>query len=127
MSVPTPARARALSGAGAGSDLRRASTPSGLVSGLAGADATASSSAASSQVVGSGSGSAAVANAGGASRADQIIYRFYLKTVGILVDGRVTHFGAQRGERKKDKWVGLSGPVRQCGSVRLSLSCIWLP
>ncbi|CAK9786582.1 hypothetical protein CC85DRAFT_283201 [Cutaneotrichosporon oleaginosum] len=80
MSV-TPARARALSGAG--SDPRRNS------------DATATSSPASSQVV-------------GASRADQIIYRFYLKTVAILVDGRVTHLSAQRGERKKDRWFNLT-------------------
>ncbi|BEI87430.1 uncharacterized protein CcaverHIS019_0101480 [Cutaneotrichosporon cavernicola] len=83
MSV-TPARARAPSGAG--SDPRRNS------------DATATSSPASSQV------------AWGASRADQIIYRFYLKTVAVLVDGRVTHVSAQRGERKKDRWFNITVP-----------------
>ncbi|GMK54442.1 hypothetical protein CspeluHIS016_0110280 [Cutaneotrichosporon spelunceum] len=75
--------ARAFANSAAGPDPRRNS------------DATATSSAASSQVV------------GGASRADQIIYRFYLKTVAVLVDGRVTHVSAQRGEHKKDRWTDL--------------------
>ncbi|EJT47888.1 hypothetical protein A1Q1_03194 [Trichosporon asahii var. asahii CBS 2479] len=42
------------------------------------------------------------------SRADQITYRFYIKTVSVLVDGRVTHFG--KGERKKDRWFNLTVP-----------------
>lgn len=66
--------------------------------------ATASSSAASSQVVGSSPSTSAAA-----TRADQIVYRFYLKTVGVLVDARVTHYGGQLGERKKDRWVGVGG------------------
>jgi autophagy-related protein 13 len=60
-------------------------------------DPLASSSAASSQIIGAAAGGAQP------SRADQIVYRFYLKTVGVLVDGRVTHFN--KGERKKDRWV----------------------
>lgn len=39
------------------------------------------------------------------SRADQIVYRIYLKTVGVLVEGRLTHYGGRVEERKKDKWV----------------------
>ncbi|ORY26576.1 autophagy-related protein 13-domain-containing protein [Naematelia encephala] len=54
--------------------------------------------------------------AAASSRADQVVYRFYLKTVGVLIDGRLTHYGGGNGrgdkERKKDKWVrsiGLDG------------------
>lgn len=64
----------------------------GALAGLGGGSAGASSSAAS------GSNTP--------SRADQITYRFYIKTVSVLVDGRVTHFG--KGERKKDRWVSTS-------------------
>jgi autophagy-related protein 13 len=64
-------------------------------------------SASSSQIVSPG-GSASPTSA---NRTDQIVHRVYLKTVGILVDGRLTHSGGGREdkdkERKKDKWVGL--------------------
>ena len=42
-------------------------------------------------------------------RADQVIYRVYVKTVEVLVEGRLTHYGngSKGGERKKDKWVSL--------------------
>ncbi|BEI79622.1 hypothetical protein CcaverHIS002_0101510 [Cutaneotrichosporon cavernicola] len=93
MSV-TPARARAPSGAG--SDPRRNS------------DATATSSPASSQV------------AWGASRADQIIYRFYLKTVAVLVDGRVTHVSAQRGGAQEGPLVQHHRP-----RYRVSQTLLW--
>ncbi|WWD20636.1 hypothetical protein CI109_105112 [Kwoniella shandongensis] len=62
----------------------------------------ASSSASSSQI------------AGQTSRQDQVLYRFYLKTVGVLVEGRLTHYGGGGGkattEKKKDKWFNLSLP-----------------
>jgi autophagy-related protein 13 len=43
------------------------------------------------------------------SRADQIIHRFFLKTVAVLVEARLTHAQSLLGkgkEGKKDKWVG---------------------
>jgi hypothetical protein len=42
------------------------------------------------------------------SKQDQIIHRCYIKTVGVLVEGRLTHYGATaaKGEKRKDKWVG---------------------
>ncbi|KAK6906727.1 hypothetical protein I203_100714 [Kwoniella mangroviensis CBS 8507] len=49
-----------------------------------------------------------------ASRADQVLYRFYLKTVQVLVDGRLTHYGGtvgkKPGDKKKDKWFNLILP-----------------
>jgi hypothetical protein len=44
------------------------------------------------------------------NRQDQIVHRFYLKTVGVLVDGRLTHHGvgvSKNGgkEPRVDKWV----------------------
>lgn len=42
-----------------------------------------------------------------AGRADQVLYRFYLKTVAVLVEGRLTHY-ANVSTEKKDRWVGLS-------------------
>lgn len=60
------------------------------------------------------------------NRADQIMYRFYIKTVSVLVDGRVTHFG--KGKRKEDRWVSHSSRSRQlqtsskCPSVALGCS-----
>ncbi|WWC65350.1 uncharacterized protein I303_107968 [Kwoniella dejecticola CBS 10117] len=48
---------------------------------------------------------------GQVSRTDQVLYRFYLKTVGVLVDGRLTHYaGKQAGEKKYDKWFNLILP-----------------
>ncbi|WRT70610.1 uncharacterized protein IL334_007608 [Kwoniella shivajii] len=48
------------------------------------------------------------------NRSDQVLYRFYLKTVGVLVDGRLTHYGGavgkKTGEKKKDKWFNLILP-----------------
>jgi autophagy-related protein 13 len=48
----------------------------------------------------------------GVNRTDQIIHRVYLKTVGVLVDGRLTHYGGGRNaddkDKKKDKWVNVS-------------------
>lgn len=67
-----------------------------------------SSSASSSQVV-SPAGGGAVPGSSGINRTDQIVHRVYLKTVGVLVDGRLTHYGGGRHgddrDRKKDKWV----------------------
>jgi hypothetical protein len=47
------------------------------------------------------------------SKSDQVIYRIYLKTVGVLVEGRLTPYGGsglgnggKNGDKKKDKWVG---------------------
>lgn len=42
-----------------------------------------------------------------AGRADQVLYRFYLKTVAVLVEGRLTHYANVSAE-KKDRWVGPS-------------------
>ena len=42
-----------------------------------------------------------------------MVHRFYVKTVSILVEGRLTHYGAlqgKNGEKKKDKWVRHSLP-----------------
>ena len=33
------------------------------------------------------------------------MYRFYLKTLGVIVEGRLSAPGGKGGERKKDKWV----------------------
>ncbi|TXT03869.1 hypothetical protein VHUM_04292 [Vanrija humicola] len=73
-----------------------ASASASVVAGVPNADAT--SSASSSQIA-----------PGGVSRADQIVYRFYLKTVSVLVDGRVTHL-RNAAERKKDRWFNLTIP-----------------
>ncbi|OCF31732.1 hypothetical protein I316_06539 [Kwoniella heveanensis BCC8398] len=66
----------------------------------------ASSSASSSQAVMSDK-----------KRVDQVIYRLYLKTVNVLVDGRLTHTSGSSGpgqasasEKKQDKWFNLSLP-----------------
>ncbi|KAK8850453.1 hypothetical protein IAR55_004371 [Kwoniella newhampshirensis] len=80
----------------------RAATPQ-LVPQPTGERNLASSSASSSQI------------AGQTSRQDQVLYRFYLKTVGVLVEGRLTHYGGSAGgkgsvEQKKDKWFNLSLP-----------------
>jgi autophagy-related protein 13 len=41
------------------------------------------------------------------SKADQVVDRAYLKTVGILAESRLTQYvGSKPGERKMDKWVG---------------------
>jgi autophagy-related protein 13 len=87
MSAPSRARAASLTGGDRSRDVL----------------ASRSSSAASSQIVGIGGTAGSTSGSGAPSRADQIIYRFYLKTVGVLVDGRVTHF--TKGEPKKDRWV----------------------
>lgn len=59
----------------------------------------------------SSASSSVTANAsGGANRNDQVVHRFYIKTVEILSDGRLTHYGnnlGPKGEKKKDKWVRL--------------------
>lgn len=74
-------------------------------------------SASSSQVVTPVSGG----GSGGVNRTDQIIHRVYLKTVGVLVDGRLTHYGGGRPgddkDKKKDKWVfpSLSVPIKLSG------------
>ncbi|TYJ55645.1 hypothetical protein B9479_003677 [Cryptococcus floricola] len=44
-----------------------------------------------------------------AARADQVLYRFYLKTVAVLVDARLTHYGSQTAD-KKDRWFNLILP-----------------
>ncbi|KAK4687701.1 autophagy-related protein 13, partial [Tremellales sp. Uapishka_1] len=47
------------------------------------------------------------------SREDQVLHRFYLKTIEVLVEGRLTHYGgAPSGgkEGKRDKWFNLSLP-----------------
>lgn len=64
------------------------------------ASSTASLSAPVSPAGGSGVGQS------GVNRNDQIIHRIYLKTVGVLVDGRLTHNGRES-DRRKDKWVSL--------------------
>ncbi|EIW69958.1 hypothetical protein TREMEDRAFT_71468 [Tremella mesenterica DSM 1558] len=51
--------------------------------------------------------------AGQPSREDQVIHHFYLKTVGVLVDGRLTHFGSvvdKNGESRQDRWFNLTLP-----------------
>ncbi|KAL1409847.1 autophagy protein 13 [Vanrija albida] len=73
-----------------------ASASASVVAAAPNADAT--SSASSSQIA-----------PGGVSRADQIVYRFYLKTVSVLVDGRVSHL-RNAAERKKDRWFNLTIP-----------------
>ena len=59
------------------------------------------------QMPGPSSASSSITAAYQPSRADQVIYRVYVKTVGVLVEGRLTHYGNvnKTGERKKDKWV----------------------
>jgi autophagy-related protein 13 len=62
----------------------------------------------------SSSASSSVTAASAFSKQDQVIHRCYLKTVGVLVDGRLTHYGNGTGkanEKKKDKWV--SGPLQR--------------
>ena len=58
----------------------------------------------------SASSSVTAGGAGQSSKADQVVYRFYVKTVGVLVEGRLTHYASgasgKTGEKKKDKWVG---------------------
>jgi hypothetical protein len=45
------------------------------------------------------------------SKADQVVHRVYLKTVGVLAESRLTQAaGEKAGERKKDKWVGPALP-----------------
>ncbi|OXM81814.1 hypothetical protein C364_00787 [Cryptococcus neoformans Bt63] len=44
-----------------------------------------------------------------AGRADQVLYRFYLKTVAVLVEGRLTHYANVSAE-KKDRWFNLLLP-----------------
>ncbi|WVQ70579.1 hypothetical protein IAR50_000098 [Cryptococcus sp. DSM 104548] len=44
-----------------------------------------------------------------AARADQVLYRFYLKTVAVLVESRLTHYGSQTTD-KKDRWFNLVLP-----------------
>ncbi|WVN89601.1 uncharacterized protein L203_104828 [Cryptococcus depauperatus CBS 7841] len=39
-------------------------------------------------------------------RADQVLHRFYLKTLAVLVDARLTHYKRTSGE-KKDRWFNL--------------------
>ena len=56
-----------------------------------------------------------VASSSQPSREDQVVYRFYVKTVGVLVDSRLTHYGSavsvgKNGERKKDRWFNLTLP-----------------
>lgn len=44
-----------------------------------------------------------------ASKADQVVYRVYLKTVSVLTEGRLTHYAgavSRTGEKKQDRWVG---------------------
>ncbi|KAL7425228.1 autophagy protein 13 [Cryptotrichosporon argae] len=53
------------------------------------------------------------------SRADQISHRLYLKTVGVLVDARLTHYGAAKAERKKDKWFNVG--IHECDVHRADL------
>ncbi|ORX41078.1 autophagy-related protein 13-domain-containing protein [Kockovaella imperatae] len=53
-----------------------------------------------------GSASSSVV-AAGPSRSDQIVHRYYLKTVAVLVEGRLTHYSKQD---KKDKWFNLTIP-----------------
>jgi autophagy-related protein 13 len=65
------------------------------------ASSTTSLSAPVSPAGGSGIGQS------GVNRNDQIIHRIYLKTVGVLVDGRLTHGQGRENERRKDKWVSL--------------------
>ncbi|WVW80977.1 hypothetical protein I302_102968 [Kwoniella bestiolae CBS 10118] len=83
----------------------RSPNPNSLATQQIGERNLASSSASSSQI-----------GATQASRADQVLYRFYLKTVGVLVDGRLTHYGGsgttgrKSGEKKKDKWFNLILP-----------------
>ncbi|WWC72473.1 uncharacterized protein I206_106435 [Kwoniella pini CBS 10737] len=78
----------------------RTPNPNTLVAQQSGERNLASSSASSSQI-----------GTGQVSRADQVLYRFYLKTVGVLVDGRLTHYaGKQAGEKKYDKWFNLILP-----------------
>jgi autophagy-related protein 13 len=67
------------------------------------------------------------------SRADQVVYRFYLKTLGILVEGRLTHYGGSGGkaEKKKDKWVCLpltrSEIYQHCADIDLYQFNLALP
>lgn len=61
-------------------------------------------SASTSQVVSPGGSASPV----GTNRTDQIVHRVYIKTMGILVDGRITQSGGRSvddKESKKDKWV----------------------
>ncbi|WVQ85863.1 hypothetical protein IAT38_008031 [Cryptococcus sp. DSM 104549] len=71
----------------------------------------ASSSASSSQTAQSSAG-----------RADQVLYRFYLKTVGVLVEGRVTHYGKAPGDQKKpDQWFNLLLPENDLHKADLQI------
>lgn len=101
MSVPSSSRGRtsslggAAAGLSSGGEARRVRPAHLAVAGPSStSDPMATSSGANSQIA---------LGSGQPSRADQIVYRFYLKTVSVLVDGRVTHFN--KGERKKDRWV----------------------
>lgn len=62
----------------------------------------------------SSSVTAAAGSSGASNRNDQVIHRFYLKTVAVLGEGRLTHFGnaagQAKGDKKKDKWVSLLLP-----------------
>ncbi len=65
------------------------------------------------------------------NRQDQIVHRFYLKTVGVLVDGRLTHHGgdsvgasgkgkSREGNGKEvriDKWVSVVTTTVPCFDV----------
>ncbi|WWC92193.1 uncharacterized protein L201_007147 [Kwoniella dendrophila CBS 6074] len=83
----------------------RSPNPNALLVQQTGERNLASSSASSSQI-----------GTSQTSRSDQVLYRFYLKTVGVLVDGRLTHYGGtgttgkKSTEKKKDKWFNLMLP-----------------
>ena len=77
----------------------------------------------SAEVTGASSGSSSVTAASQPSRADQVVYRFYVKTVSVLVEARLTHYadGVGKSGEKKDKWV--SYPVDPCPSFPRT----WMP
>ncbi|WVR08613.1 hypothetical protein IAU60_005668 [Kwoniella sp. DSM 27419] len=68
--------------------------------------------------LGISSASSSQTGAGYSRRADQVIYRFYLKTVNVLLDARLTHYGGsatpgpsqQPVDRKLDQWFNLTLP-----------------
>jgi hypothetical protein len=52
------------------------------------------------------------------NRSDQIVHRFYLKTVGVLVDGRLTHHGVGDIGGLVDAGGGGGGESRRKGKSR---------
>ena len=81
----------------------RSDTPLGMSTG----DASSASSSVVHNPQATGGRSQSALQSSQITRADQVMWRFYLKTLAILGEARLTHYGhaAGKGERKVDKWV----------------------